>query len=68
MNPEWNETFDFPVPNKGAVLALKIWDKNKIQDDELIGTAEVPLNDLKNFEEAIRTVPITGRILKTLHI
>ena len=41
-----------------------VFDKNLILNDELIGTASIKLDELKNGVEEIKIVPLTGKIEK----
>ena len=41
-------------------MTLKVWDKNSTED-ELIGTASIKLDNLKNLFEEIKTVSLTGK-------
>ena len=60
VNPVWNEIFTTPVPGKDDVLSLNVYDKNLLKKDVLIGTASIKLDILKDLQEEIVTVPLTG--------
>lgn len=48
LNPVWNEHFEFEVEDISTQhLTVKIYDKEAVQDDELLGCAQVQLKDLE---------------------
>ena len=65
MNPVWDQTYDMSIPNKNDTMILKVWNKNKVMKDELLGTATVKLeilDTMKNFEEQVVTISLGGRV------
>lgn len=48
LNPVWNEHFEFDVEDIATQhLTVKIFDKEVVQEDELLGYAQVQLKDLE---------------------
>lgn len=48
LNPVWNEHFEFDVEDIDTQhLTVKIFDKETVQEDELLGYAQVQLKDLE---------------------
>lgn len=48
LSPVWNEHFEFEVEDIATQhLTVKIYDKEAVQDDELLGCAQVQLKDLE---------------------
>ena len=48
LDPDWNEQFEFDDVKPGdVVLALSIWDKNKISKDVFMGYSFVSFDDCK---------------------
>jgi Ca2+-dependent lipid-binding protein len=47
LNPEFNEAFDFHLHPGDQRLRVKVWDHSNIKADELLGSIDIPLTDLK---------------------
>ncbi|GMH60673.1 hypothetical protein TrST_g7550 [Triparma strigata] len=51
LNPEWNETFRFPVKNDKAVVKCLVQDYDMASGNDDMGVFEIPLAGLENREE-----------------
>ena len=47
LDPDWNEQFEFDVSQGEDVLALSVWDKNKISKDVFMGYSFVSFDNCK---------------------
>lgn len=47
LDPDWNEECEFDVQPGQDVLALSVWDKNKISKDVFMGYSFVSFDDCK---------------------
>lgn len=47
LDPDWNEACEFEVKAGEDVLALSVWDKNKISKDVFMGYSFVSFDDCK---------------------
>jgi len=47
-NPEFNETFEFPIESE-KYLVIEVWDYNKVGSDELIYTLPIPLHGMLQY-------------------
>lgn len=61
LNPNWNETFEFEAFDTDEMVAISLWDKNAIQDDEFIGYTFVSFDDCykdKETEKVCRIIQL----------
>jgi len=47
-NPEFNETFEFPIESE-KYLVVEVWDYNAVGSDELIYTLPIPLHGMLQY-------------------
>ena len=52
LNPIWNENFSFSITTGKEVLHVGVMDKNKNQEDLLLGMVEVNISDFSNQKSA----------------
>eukprot|EP00127_Corallochytrium_limacisporum_P005232 Clim_evm49s201 gene=Clim_evmTU49s201 len=52
LNPVWNETFHLPVEEFPLVLKFKVYDRDRFDSDDFLGTATVSLSE-KEIEALI---------------
>ena len=54
LDPDWNEQFEFDVTQGQDVLALSVWDKNKISKDVFMGYSFVSFDNCKKDQPATK--------------
>ncbi|GAA5871970.1 hypothetical protein JCM16303_000930 [Sporobolomyces ruberrimus] len=60
LAPEWNETFDCPVPRRdNAELMLEIWDWDRLGGDDKLARARVDLSVLNGPDGKLVPSPVT---------
>ena len=61
LNPKWNEEFIIKLSpnNKQKKLLLEVWDKDRMTSDDLLGTVELSLSNIKSETTAsgIASIP-----------
>jgi len=56
LDPDWNEDFSFDVMEGQDVLALSVWDKNKLSKDVFMGYAFVSFDNCKKDQPTTKVI------------
>jgi len=62
LKPEWQETFNFRITSSNPVLGLEVYDRDKVDKDDALGTGTLSLEPLKTAENGMMQnvrVPLT---------
>ncbi|KAJ1472357.1 C2 domain-containing protein [Baffinella frigidus] len=62
-NPEWQETLSFRVSDSTTILTVTVWDKDKVTEDDMIGSAFVDLDNFTFGEEREVTLSLQNSLL-----
>ncbi|OMJ96329.1 hypothetical protein SteCoe_65 [Stentor coeruleus] len=49
-NPEWNQSFTFPIVNDNGIIRIEVWDTERNKATNFIGELVIPLQALENQE------------------
>lgn len=49
-NPEWNQSFTFPIASDKGVIRIEVWDTERNKPTNFIGELAIPLQALENQE------------------
>lgn len=65
LDPDWNEQFEFDVSQGQDVLALSVWDKNKISKDVFMGYSFVSFDNCKKDQATTKVISLDDLMIMT---